>query len=249
MPQDPEVIASRLVHYGRRDVIAVHARLRYTTLIVLPKDERILDFVCGDKEYWVVEGVENFAYVKPSKEDAQTNLNLITAGGNVYSFVLTEVSKRPGVQPDLKLFVELKEPAMVSAAKSDPRFVPASEIRDYREQIAMAKEETRKTREAAKKQIEEETTRFRSTYPLKLEFPYRFRAFKKPFNVSSIFNDGQFTYIRANPEETPALYEIKDGKPNLVDFEFHDGIYVVSKVLDRGYLAIGKKKMSFRRED
>ena len=88
---------------------------------------------------------------------------------------------------------------MVSAAKSDPRFVPASEIRDYREQIAMAKEETRKTREAAKKQIEEETTRFRSTYPLKLEFPYRFRAFKQPFNVSSIFNDGQFTYIRANP--------------------------------------------------
>ncbi len=249
MLPEPGQQSSRLVHYGRRDVIDVQAKLRYTTLIVLPEDERILDFVCGDKEYWVVEGVENFAYVKPSKLGAETNLNLITASGNVYSFVLTEVSKQAGAQPDLKLFVELKDTAMLSAMKSDPRFVPAYQIDDFRRQVEIAKEETRKTREKAKARIEEETTQFRSTYPLKLQFGYRFKAAKKPFNVTSIYNDGKFTFIRANPQEVPALYEIKDGKPNLIQFDYHDGTYVVSKVLDRGYLAIGKKKLKFSHED
>ena len=46
---------------------AFSARLRFTTLIVLPKAEQILDFVCGDKEFWVVNGAQNFAYVKPAK--------------------------------------------------------------------------------------------------------------------------------------------------------------------------------------
>jgi type IV secretory pathway VirB9-like protein len=248
-PQRTDVVTSRLIRYGPRDVVDVKAKLRYTTLIILPGDERILDFTCGDKEYWVVEGVENFAYIKPSKEATRTNLNLITAGGNVYSFVLTEVSGQPDAQPDLKVFVELRETEMVSAMTSSPRFVPAYQIDDYRQQIAMAKEETRETREAARSLIEQESTRFRSSYPLKLRFPYRFKASKRPFNVTSIYHDDKFTYIRANPEEVPALYEIKDGKPNLVHFEFHDGTYVVSKVLSHGYLAIGKEKMNFIREE
>ena len=73
-------------------MIAVKAKVRFTTLIVLPKQEQILDFTCGDKEFWIVNGSQNFAYVKPAKAGSRTNLNLITASGNVYSFVLSEVS-------------------------------------------------------------------------------------------------------------------------------------------------------------
>jgi type IV secretion system protein VirB9 len=67
--------------------------------------------------------------------------------------------------------------------------------------------------------------------------------------VKEIFSDDKFTYIRATPQEAPALYEVKDGKPSLVQFDFHDGVYTVTKLLDRGYLAIGKQKVSFERED
>ena len=41
----------------------------------------------------------------------------------------------------------------------------------------------------------------------------------------------------------------RDGKPNLVDFEYRDGVYVVGKILDRGYLVIGKQKLGFTREE
>src|SRR5947209_2070568 len=99
---------ARVVRYSDQDVIQIKAKLRYTTLIVLPKNEQILDFTCGDKEYWVVNGTQNLAYVKPAKAGSQTNLNLITASGNIYSFVLAEVSETPASAPDLKIFVELK---------------------------------------------------------------------------------------------------------------------------------------------
>jgi len=64
-----------------------------------------------------------------------------------------------------------------------------------------------------------------------------------------MYTDGKFTYIQAHPEEPPALYELKDGKPNLIQFEFSNGIYVAAKVLDSGYLAIGKQKLSFLRQN
>src|SRR4029450_11938535 len=76
--------------YKAQSVVRLNAKLRFTTMIILPEQERILDFVCGDKEFWVVSGAQNLAYVKPAKAGAATNLNLVTAAGHVYSFLLTE---------------------------------------------------------------------------------------------------------------------------------------------------------------
>src|ERR1700730_274606 len=86
---------SKVIQYGDKDIVRLKTKLRYTTLIVLPKTEQILDFTCGDKELWVVNGNQNFAYIKPAKAGAKTNLNLITASGNIYSFMLAEISGSP----------------------------------------------------------------------------------------------------------------------------------------------------------
>src|SRR4051812_24936611 len=86
----PPAATSKLVQVGDRDVIAITARIRFTTMIILPEKESILDFVCGDKEFWVVNGTGRHAFIKPAKENSQTNLNLITASGNVYTFMMTE---------------------------------------------------------------------------------------------------------------------------------------------------------------
>jgi type IV secretory pathway VirB9-like protein len=242
----PEVAASaRMVSYGVSDVIAVKAKLRYTTLIVLPKTEQILDFTCGDKEFWVVNGNANFAYIKPAKVGAQTNLNLVTASGNIYSFVLSEISEMPKAEPDLKIFVELKDDGMLAASRSAPKFVAAEDVEAYKGQIEKAKEEVRQAKEAQQAAIDQGISRFVSN----MRFPYRFEAGRKPFFVRAIYHDDRFTYIQARPEETPTLYEIKDGQPNLVNFDYKEGVYVVEKILDRGYLVIGKQKLPFAREE
>jgi type IV secretory pathway VirB9-like protein len=245
----PPVLSATVVSYGERDVVRLKAKLRYTTLIVLPKNEQILDFTCGDKEFWIVNGTQNFAYVKPARANSQTNLNLITANGNVYSFVLSEVSGSAEVEPDLKVFVQPKDGPMISALQGPPKFVSAVQLEDYRQQIEMAKEETRQTKNTAQSTIDREVTKFRGDYPTGLKFVYHFERDQKPFLVDAIYHDDKFTYIRAHPQETPALYEIQDGKPNLINFEYRNGTYIVSKILDSGYLTIGKARMNFVRQE
>jgi type IV secretory pathway VirB9-like protein len=240
-----EAQAAKVILYGDKDVIAVKTKLRYTTLIVLPKSEEILDFTCGDKEFWVVNGNQNFAYVKPAKAGAQTNLNLVTASGNIYSFVLSEISERPGAEADLKIFVELRDESMRSASRAAPRFVAAQDVETMKRELDKARDETQQTRNAAQAAINQGVSRSVAN----MRFPYRFDAGRKPFNVRAMYHDDRFTYIQARPEETPTLYEIKDGQPNLVNFDYRNGIYIVGKILDRGYLVIGKQKWAFSREE
>ena len=254
LPEQPPAAAetsaaAKLIRYGERDIVRVRAKVRYTTLIVLPKNEHILDFTCGDKEFWIVNGTQNFAYVKPAKAGSETNLNLIAASGNVYSFVLTEISESGQAEPDMKVFIEPKEESMISAVNGAPKFVTAQQVEDFRQQVEIAKAETRELKQTAQATIEREVGRHRSEYPSKLKFPYRFERGKPPFGVTAIYHDGKFTYIQANPQEMPALYEIKDDKPNLVNFEFKDGLYVVTKVLESGYLSIGKQRLNFIRQE
>jgi type IV secretory pathway VirB9-like protein len=244
---EPEIKGTaRVVVYNERDIISIHTRLRYTTLIQLPPGELIMDYVIGDKDFWIVNGAANLAYVKPAKAAATTNLNLVTTRGIVYSFVLAEVGES-GV-PDLKLFIQSGDEAMSHALNSPPKYVPVEQVEDYRQQAEIARTQVREVKQAAQKATEGQVSVFQRSYPTSLNFGYRFERGKKPFDVTAIFDDGKFTYLKAHPTETPTLYEIKDGTPNLVKFDYRDGVYTVGKVLESGYLAIGKKRFTFTKE-
>jgi type IV secretory pathway VirB9-like protein len=236
---------AKVVHYSDKDVARLKMKLRYTTLIQLPRNEQILDFLCGDKEFWNVDGNENLAYIKPAKAGAHTNLNLITASGNVYSFMLDEISETPGAQPDLKVFVVLNDEDMMTALKGPRKFVSWEELERARQQTEATKSALRNLKDTTDETIDREVSKERRS----VRHVYRFTKGKKPFFVSSMYRDDKSTYIEANPEETPVLYEIKDGKPNVVNYQYRDGIFVVDKILDNGYLAVGKSKMTFSRQE
>ena len=233
---------TREVSYNPRAVVHVNAKLRFTTMIILPEQEQILDFVCGDKEFWIVSGAQNLAYVKPAKAGASTNLNLVTASGNVYSFLLTEGA----ADPDLKLYV-LPDDSMKGAAERPRKYYTAADVDELKQTADAAKKEAVTAREEAAKTIAERVNQFKASYPTQLTFPYHFKADEKPFFVEAIYTDGAFTYIKADAPELPALYEVRDGAPNLVNFQVEHGVYVVPKVLDNGYLSIGKQRLAFAR--
>jgi type IV secretory pathway VirB9-like protein len=250
--------SAREVSYTPQSVVQLHAKLRFTTMVILPEGEQILDFVCGDKEFWIVSGGQNLAYIKPAKAGASTNLNLVTASGHVYSFVLTEGTG----DPDLKVFVTADETMTSPAQANGPqKFYSAAQVDEARHAADDARRDAEDARkqldaahDAANKTIDERVNQFRATYPTELQFPYRFKANQRPFNVSAIYTDGRFTYIRSDATELPALYEwIVDRSstpvksPNLVNFQVEHGVYIVPKVLDSGYLVIGKQKFVFAR--
>src|SRR5215203_3601152 len=108
-PASAQTVGIREVTATDRTVIPLNTRLRYTTMIVLPEGDEILDIICGDRDFWVVSAVQNVAHVKPAKADAETNLNLVTAQGTIYSFLLKE--KTGAGQPDLKIYVNASQEA------------------------------------------------------------------------------------------------------------------------------------------
>src|SRR5882762_3638589 len=241
--------AARVVKYSKEDIVPVRAKLRFSTLIVLPEDEEILDFTTGDKEFWVINGAHNLCYVHPAQAGIRSNLNLITASGHVYSFLLTEISNQPNAEPDLKLFVEPKEDSGVAANSGLRGYVSAGEAQAYKRELETLRSQTAEQIRTAQAQSVEQINHFRSSYATKLQFDYPLdpKAGSEPFLISAIYHDDSFTYIKCGAREKPALYEIKDGKPNLISFQIENGVYIAPKIIDSGYLAVGKKKLPFAR--
>ncbi|MFL6448108.1 MAG: TrbG/VirB9 family P-type conjugative transfer protein [Bryobacteraceae bacterium] len=245
---DPST-ASRTVNYRETDIIPISTEIRFTTLIELPKEESILEVTCGDKEYWPLNWTGNLAYVKPAKPGGRTNINLITASGNVYSFLATEVSQDPNGHADLKIFVTPSDTSAVVAMKSNPRFIPAESVSLYKKQAEEAQAKLAAEEAAARQAIAKERDAIRAEYPATIKHDYAFfPPPKNPFHVTAIYHDDRFTYIEAAPEEAPAVYEVKDGKPSLIQYTFKEGRYMIPKILDNGYLRVGKSELKFHRE-
>jgi type IV secretory pathway VirB9-like protein len=175
-------------------------------MVVLPEGEEILDVICGDRDFWVISSALNIAHVKPAKEGAATNLNLVTASGAIYSFLLQE--KNGSGNPDLKVYVNAD--GAVSGAK--PRYVSAAQLAALEGELA----EARAAASVAERRAMDAIAADRQKYPTRLQFAYGSVRYARPFLVRAIWHDGQFTYIKADAAELPALYEVTDGmSPNV----------------------------------
>jgi len=242
---------ARTVKYSQQDIIPVRAKLRFSTLIVLPQNEDILDFATGDKEFWIINGAHNLCYVHPAQAGIRSDLHLITSTGRVYSFLLTEISNEPSVEPDLKLFVEPKDESSIGGTTALQGYVRASEAEAYKKELEALHAQTDGQIHAAEARVAEQVNKYKADYQKKLLFDYELdkKAGREPFLVAMIYHDEAFTYIKCSAPEKPALYEIKDGKPNLINFQVENGVYIAPKVIDDGYLIIGNKKVTFKRHD
>jgi len=232
--------SARTVQYHSQDIIPIHAKLKYTTLIELPATEKIMEAATGDKDFWIVDVVGNFCFVHPAKAGISSNLNLITDKGNIYSFTLQDVSAAAGAAdppPDLKVIVVPADHSSMVAASGPPQFVPAAQLEQAQQALA-----------AVQAHITDAVDEYRSAYPLSLKFDYSFRANEEPFDIEAIYHDDKFTYIKTNAPEKFSIYEMRDGKPNLVSYQLENGTYVIPKVMDSGYVELGKKRMDFSRK-
>jgi type IV secretory pathway VirB9-like protein len=228
--------SARTVQYHSQDIVPIRAKVKYTTLIELPPTEKIMEAANGDKEFWIVDVVGNFCFVHPAKEGIGSNLNLITDKGNIYSFTLQDISASAD-SPDLKVIVEPADRSAIVAARGPAQFVPAAQLDQSQQALAVVQSH-----------ITQAVDEYKSAYPLQLKFDYTFKANEAPFDIQSIYHDDKFTYIRTNAPEKFSVYEMRDGKPNLVNYELRESTYIIPKVMDSGYVELGKKRMDFTRK-
>ena len=257
--QDAHIL--RLDDTPENTVWRLQARVRHTTVITLPARETILDYVVGDAEYWHLTGSANVAFLKPISADVETNIALVCESGRIYSFLVAESEDL-----DPHLVVRFHDPAAgdgtdgVSAAvrrgAHQPAFVARSRIQSYQTMATEARAEAQATRATAEEQITaareaaaEEIDAYRARYPLRIEFPYTLdrKAREWPFLVEAMWHDGQFTYLRSRAQESPALYERKDGEPSLVPYDLTEGgLYIVRRIVGEGWLQLGKERARWR---
>ena len=240
------------VHDAPDQIIHVNTRIRHTTVIQLPQRENILDFIVGDSEYWHLSGAANLAFLKPIAEGVNTNVALVCESGRIYSFLVVERDAPPhlivrvGADPTTTTPAGARIPAFVARSRVAEYQLMAEESRAavYAAQID-AETQIAAMRQDANTQINE----FRSSYPTRLEFPYRLddKAARWPFLVQGMWHDGQFTYIRSTAQETPALYENRDGDPSLIAYDLQqDGLFIVRRLIGSGWLQIGRDRAGWK---
>jgi type IV secretion system protein VirB9 len=226
----------------------IRTGLLQSTLILLPNQEKVATVFGGDTVNWVFDGghiASRFISVKPKVANAETDIHIVSDHGNEYTLELREVSGSGDNHYDSEVLIEPADKASKDRLASLPVFVPASDLDKAKEEVAAAE----KARAAELKAEADKDEEYRSQYPGSMHFDYVWDKSKgRAMGLEEIWRDDKFTYLRGHFQETPALYEVKDKKPSLINFDFSDGLYTVPKELDNGYLAIGKKKLEFHRD-
>ena len=235
-PAAPATESARTVQYHSQDIVPIRAKMKFTTLIVVPTTEKIMEAATGDKDFWVVDVVGSFCFVHPAKQGISSNLNLITDKGNIYSFTLQDVSGTNTV-PDLKVMIEPADRSSIVASSGPSQYVPSTQVHEMQQQLA-----------AVQSHMGQAVDEYKAAYPVSLKFDYTFKSNEAPFDIQSIYHDDKFTYIKTIAPEKFSIYDMKDGKPNLINYDLRDGTYIIPIVLDNGYVELGKKKMQFTRK-
>ena len=227
-------------------IISVTTRIRHTTVIQLPPRENILDFIVGDSEYWHLIGAANLAFLKPLGEGVTTNVALVCESGRIYAFLVTERAAPPHVI----VRVGADEDTATPAGAAVPAFVARSRVAEYQLMAEESRAAVHAAQIAAMRQdVTAQVNEFRSTYPTRLQFPYELddKAARWPFLVEGMWHDGQFTYVRSTAQETPALYENRDGEPSLIPYDLQqDGLFIVRRLVGRGWLQIGRERAGWK---
>ena len=225
----------------------IRAGLLQSTLILLPAEEKVATVFGGDTVSWVFDGghvASRFISIKPRLANSTTDVHIVSDHGNEYTLQLREISGDGDPHFDSKVFITPGDKAGKDKLAEMPVFVPAAEVDKVKHEAAEAQ-----AREANQLKTEEaKAEQDRSSYPGQLHFDYTWDQKKgNALGLEQVWRDDKFTYLRGHFQETPALYELKDKKGSLINFDFANGLYTVPKTVEIGYLTIGKQKVEFRR--
>ncbi len=227
----------------------VRAGLLQSTLIMLPPEEKVATVFGGDTVSWVFDGghvASRFISIKPKIANSTTDVHIVSDHGNEYTLQLREVSSDGDPHFDSKVFVTPGDQVGKDKLAAMPVFVPAAELDKAKRETAEAEAKIANERKA--EQTKAET--YRSKYPGELHFDYVWdRKKADALGLQQVWRDDKFTYLRGKFQETPVLYELKDGRGSLINWDYADGLYTVPKTVFQGYLTIGKQRVDFKRTE
>ncbi len=244
-----ETATTKVIRMRRGDIPTIHCSQGQVCEIDFDDAEQIMKAPIGDSKDWaaafLTDVAKNHLLIKTLTEGKdnpcpETSMHVIMQSGNVYSFQLVDVS-RTKVQPDLRVTVELADDGMKEAT-AHPKYVPADTLKQEEDKAARLKAQLDAERQKSRAALAEQIEQFRHDFPKKLNPGYDFNR-NNPFGLEDIARlEGYTLFWFHHPSEIPSLYEIRDGKPSLVEAKYDGGLLIVPAPLRDGYLAVGKKQ-------
>lgn len=251
-PVNVRIDPPRTVVVGERSITPIHICQLQVTTLVLPQGELTRNSTVADTENWKTETTESKQasrylniHVKQPLTN-QTTLNVMTDHDSSYTFILDMNSGTC----DSKVFIDADSALAKRIENTRPWLSP-----DDADRLRAEVTEARKGQAAANASVDAKIDEFRSKYPSKLHFDYQYDAkLAKKMGVHSIYSDGKFLFVSITAIHTPVLFEVKDGKPVEIAFDFKAGLYT-APVIEEGYLVSGgngngkhQEKLTFKRE-
>ncbi len=225
---------ARIVKYHANDIVSVHAKMRYTTLIQLPSTEKDSGSRHGRQGFLDHRRRGQLLLSASAKEGIHSNLNLITDKGTVYSFTLDDVESG---DPDLKVVIEPSDPSTLAAANGVTRLVPAGEVDAARAQAQIAQTRAATAVEEFRAGVSHSGVEVRLQLSQRIAFRRVRNLPRRPLHLHQVLGCREVRHLRG-----------KDGKPDLITFQLKDGTYILPKIVDKGYLEIGKHRLTFERK-
>ena len=229
----------------------VRAGLLQSTLIELPAEEKVATVFGGDTVSWVIDAghvASRYISIKPKVADSSTDLHIVSDHGNEYTLELREVSSdKDNPHFDSKVYISSSDEKAAENIAKAPVFIPAAEVETKEAQLRKEADDAKKSAEADHRALAAATESFKASYPGTLRFDFTWDRKKgSALGIQQIWHDDKFTYLRGQFQETPALYELKDSKGSLINYDFANGLFTIPKIVEQGYLSIGKQRVDFR---
>lgn len=242
-------LESKTIRLRKGEIPTINCSQGQVREIDFDEAEQIMKAPVGDSKDWaaafLTDVARNHLLIKTLTEGKdnpcpQSSMHVIMQSGNVYSFQLVDVS-RTKTPPDLRVSVELADDGMKEAAVH-PKYVTADALKLAEDEVARVKAQLDQERRQSQAQAAEQIAKFKRDFPKRLLPQYEFNR-NNPFGLEEMARLDDYTLLWfRHPSEIPSLYEIRDGKPSLVEAKYDGGLMIVPAPLTDGYLAVGKKQ-------
>lgn len=206
---DPRV---KSLTYNENEVYRLTAHYGFTTVLEFHKNERIVTIAIGDIEGWQLvqpSGLQNFLFVKPIKNNANTNMTVVTSE-RVYSFEMNANHAQSHRSNELSFRIKFNYPMLLDQELAD---------------IGKKKNKGFDPKEFSPSNIEPEDWNFKYSY-----------AGDKRLLPHRAFDDGMFTYFEFSDKSvTPAIFAVDEkGNESIVNYAIR-GKYLVVETLSKQF--------------
>ena len=235
-----------VTRYRDQDLIPIKTKIRFTTLIVLPKGEEISEVSCGDTAYWVIDGKDNVLHVKPAREGASTNLNIVLKSKAIYSFLLEEIGSKG--TPDLKVVVGEDEVLRLREDKAALERHAIEVEAAHKVEVARMEAERHQVEadgKAAVERVEKEMPDRIAEFLSSLKFSYVCYD-KSNVCLGAVFTTDEKTYVIGHLGLSPSIVG-RFGTSAIIrntDYQVHGNVYTIIGRTDELTIWSGGKRVT-----